>query len=544
MTAIIPKRTPLWHPAPMFMSMKRHEREKEEIISASSRLTDVILQSSAPGLFVIDAQGAVQAQVSRSLAMLLRREEFSDVTIDTLAASILAPKTLAAARAYVGALLARGGDSDDTSPLLNVEVKLARPDGAFDTAHYSFEFTAFMAAEERRWLVRVTDISARVQQQRELEDLHAHTQLQSDLVHCLLTAGGARFRSFLQRTDASMKGIDAVLKKPAREPKAFRLKLDDILREVGSIRDDAASLRLNSLDGAARSFEAALQELDGREILSGSDFLPLAVRLDRLYEQFTLLRSSSSKQSRSAKPSEPIMTAPQPRMDLGRGLPSAPETKTQIIDMLPFTKESLQASTMQARRVTSPGTLDGTLATLTDLVAQEHHKTVTFQCTGLDMVPPAYQATVKNVAIQLIRNAVMHGIEAAEERAAAGKARHGSLALEFKRLPEGLYEILFQDDGRGLDPDKVRRIAVAKGIVSEEAASRLRDRQAIKLIFKSGFTTLSSAAGSVQHGTGMSLVRRYIHEAGGKIALASLLGHETRFKVTLPDPAASDSQVA
>ena len=67
------------------------------------------------------------------------------------------------------------------------------------------------------------------------------------------------------------------------------------------------------------------------------------------------------------------------------------------------------------------GSLESTLAALTDLVAQEHHKTVVLECSGLQLVPPRYQATIKNVAIQLIRNAVMHGVETPAERAGAGK---------------------------------------------------------------------------------------------------------------------------
>jgi chemotaxis protein histidine kinase CheA len=74
--------------------------------------------------------------------------------------------------------------------------------------------------------------------------------------------------------------------------------------------------------------------------------------------------------------------------------------------------------------------------------------------------------------------------------------------------------------------------------VTGEVAARLRDREAIKLIFKSGYSTLSNAPGEPAHGSGLSLVRRYVHEAGGKIALASLMGHETRFKMTLPPLAA------
>ena len=73
----------------------------------------------------------------------------------------------------------------------------------------------------------------------------------------------------------------------------------------------------------------------------------------------------------------------------------------------------------------------------------------------------------------------------------------------------------------------------------------MRDRQAIKLIFKSGYTTLAAAAGEPAHGTGMSLVRRYVHVAGGNISLATRLGRETRFKVTLPAlPAGADAEVA
>jgi chemotaxis protein histidine kinase CheA len=174
----------------------------------------------------------------------------------------------------------------------------------------------------------------------------------------------------------------------------------------------------------------------------------------------------------------------------------------------------------------------------------EQHKTVVLDCTGMQLVPPRYQSTIKNVAIQLIRNAVMHGVEPPSVRAGVGKPAHGTLQLEFKRLPDQSFELHFQDDGCGLDPEKVRATAVAKGLITADAAERLRDRQIIKLIFKSGYTSLDSAPDEPRHGTGMSLVRRYVHEAGGKIALATLLGRETRFKVTLPPTAVADSQVA
>jgi two-component system, chemotaxis family, sensor kinase CheA len=519
----------------MFISVKRHEREKQELINASNRLTDAILKTSSIGLFLMDSKGKVQPQVSASLGQLFRRQDFANLTVEKLIGPLVSAKTLSVVRTYMTRLLdpARG-ENDAGNPLQDVEVKLPNPDGGSAAAHYGFEFSSVdMPLEPRFWMVRVTDITARAQELRELEDLRVHVFTQGEILRSVLQAGGTRFGAFLQKTDASMKSINGVLKKPAREAGAFRLKLEETLEEVDRIRRDAAALKLSGLQGAAREFEDALQELRSRETLSGSDFLPLAVKLDSLYGQFALLRTLTS-QSAPVREAEP--PAPEARVT---------ENGTQIIESPKFFAELAQHSSAPAQRMAAVGSLESTLVTLTDLVAQENQKGVELECSGLDLVLPRYQATVKNVAIQLIRNAVVHGIETAAEREQAGKPAIAKLHLEFKQALGNGFELLFQDDGRGLDPEKVRGVAVSKGLLTEEEASQLRDRQAIKLIFKSGFTTMTDTPGDVRHGSGMSLVRRYVHEAGGKIALASVVGQETRFKVTLPAlELAADAQVA
>jgi hypothetical protein len=517
----------------MFISVKRHEREKQQLIDSSKRLTDAILGSSAIGLFLLDAKDRIQPQVSKSMGTLFRRDAFEDMSLEKLLAPLVNAKTLTLVRAFISKLLS-SATPPENNPLESLEVRLPKGDGTFDTAQYAFHFSAVdaVADEGRSWLVRVTDITARVQQQRELEDLRANLEAHAEILCAVLQAGGARFGSFLQKTDTSMKTINAVLKKPARETEAFRSKLEETLTEVDRVRREAAALKLAGLESAARDFEDALQDLRNRDNLSGSDFLPLAVKLDQLFVKFALIRTISQKSS-TPRHGENIMS-------------DAPMTAngTQIIEAPKFIAE-IEQRELAARRVAQAGSLENTLQTLTDLVAQEYKKTVALECCGLDLVPARYQATIKNVSIQLIRNAVMHGIETPDERQAADKPVHGTLQLEFRCLPDLTYELLFEDDGRGLDPDKVRATAIAKGLVTEEAASRLRDRQLIKLIFKSGYTTLQSEPGETPHGAGMSLVRRYVHEAGGRIALASLLGHETRFKVALPVlEADATSQVA
>jgi chemotaxis protein histidine kinase CheA len=519
----------------MFITRKRHEREKLELAAAGTRLTDAILQSVSVGVFMLDARDKILPQVSSSLKGLFRRTDFGNLAFEKLLTPIVTAKTLGEARKHLALLReSAAGDEVDPGPFGDVEVRLTNADGSFDAAHYAFEFSRLAAsAEPAIWLVQVTDITARVQQTRELEDLGTNHKTQAEILRGIVQLGVSRFGASVQRTAVAMQSIDAILKKPAREDAAFRAKLEETLDQVDRVRREGAALKLTALETAARNFEDSLHELGGRTSLSGNDFLPLAVKLDELFSQFALVRSLTGNRV-AAKEN-----------DSGPAGPHITETGTQIIEAPKFVADLAERAAVRGATRTPPaGSLESTLLALTEHVAEEQAKTVVLQCTGLHKVPGKYQATVKNLAIQLIRNAVVHGIETPADRERAGKLARGTLQLEFKQMENGGFDMYFQDDGRGLDPDQVRQVAVAKGLLTDIEADELRDRQAIKLIFKIGYTTQIDAAGQSPRGTGLSFVRRYVHEAGGRISLASLPGHETRFKVTLPAVTAEETQVA
>jgi len=514
----------------MFTRAKRRKRENQAPDGVRGALTEAVLNSVPQGVFLLDADDKVLPPVSRALATLFRREDFANLTFEKLLAPVVTPKTLTAAKEHVAALL---GGTADTHSLGDIDVRLKNPDGSFDSAHYSFEFDPIAAADEPAlWLVRVTDITARVQAHRELEELRVQVQIQGEILRSVLQMGAARFGAFMQKTDASMNAIGTVLKKPAREEAAFRNKLEEILNEVDRVRREAAAFRLTALESAARVFEDALQDLRLRSGLSGSNFLPLAVKLDQMYGQFTLVKTLTAAAGSLQEPDAAGQI--RPTTNGGTAIMEAPNFTAAAAETKP-------QSMPGAHQAAPAGSLGSTLQALTEHVAQEHNKQVLLDTSGLHLVPQKYVAMIKNVAIQLIRNAVMHGIEPPAVRKAAGKNVRGTLRLEFRTKDEN-FELLFEDDGCGLIPDQVRTTAIARGVLTEDEAARLRDREAIKLIFKSRYTTLAESPTDIRHGAGMSLVRRYIHEAGGKIALASLAGHETRFKIILP--AAADSQAA
>jgi len=129
---------------------------------------------------------------------------------------------------------------------------------------------------------------------------------------------------------------------------------------------------------------------------------------------------------------------------------------------------------------------------------------------------------------KLIRNAVCTACESTAERETTGKPANATLRLEFKGRAGKRLELMFQDDGRGLDPGKVRDVAVAKGIVTEEEASRLRDRQVIKLISNPGYDHGKRRRDQTwqRHVAGAPLCAR----SGRQNRAGQRGGKETRFK--------------
>lgn len=135
--------------------------------------------------------------------------------------------------------------------------------------------------------------------------------------------------------------------------------------------------------------------------------------------------------------------------------------------------------------------------------------------------------------VHLIRNAVDHGIERVEERLAAGKPPAGRILLS-ARSEESHIIVTVQDDGKGISPDAIRRVAVERGVLDAEAAQRLSDSEAIDLIFASGFSTAKQVTELSGRGVGMDVVRTNVERLNGSVRVNSEPGHGTTFELRLP----------
>ena len=135
--------------------------------------------------------------------------------------------------------------------------------------------------------------------------------------------------------------------------------------------------------------------------------------------------------------------------------------------------------------------------------------------------------------IHLIRNAVDHGVESPEDRKSSGKPDKSLVRLEARQEGDHIV-LIIADDGRGMSPEKIRSKAVEKGLITEEEANTLDERQSLNLIFLPGFSTKTQISDVSGRGVGMDVVKTNIQKLNGSIEIKSELGKGSVFIISLP----------
>ena len=135
--------------------------------------------------------------------------------------------------------------------------------------------------------------------------------------------------------------------------------------------------------------------------------------------------------------------------------------------------------------------------------------------------------------VHLMRNSMDHGIESEEVRLAAGKPAKGKVSLRAYHRGNSV-AIEVEDDGKGIDPEVMRGVAVRKGLMSAEEAKLLDDREAIELIFAPGFSSAEKITDISGRGVGMDVVRTNIKNLKGSVSISSEVGKGSRFTLSLP----------
>jgi two-component system chemotaxis sensor kinase CheA len=135
--------------------------------------------------------------------------------------------------------------------------------------------------------------------------------------------------------------------------------------------------------------------------------------------------------------------------------------------------------------------------------------------------------------IHLVRNAVDHGIEAPDVREAAGKPREGHVLLSAEQEGDHIL-LVIQDDGAGMDAEKLRNLAIERGMMDAEAARRLTEQECFNLIFAAGFSTKKEISDVSGRGVGMDVVKTKITQLNGTLNIDSVIGQGSRIAIQVP----------
>ena len=218
---------------------------------------------------------------------------------------------------------------------------------------------------------------------------------------------------------------------------------------------------------------------------------------------------------------------------LSLGLNSNDEEMSKAVANLDVVTADLQGAVMKTRMQPIKKVFGRFPRVVRDL-ARSLNKDITLEMRGEDTdLDKNLVEALADPLIHLVRNSVDHGIEMPEVRVSNGKSRTGKVILSASQEGDHI-ELAIVDDGGGMDPDKLRGIAVKRGIMDEDAASRLTDKECFNLIFMPGFSSKEQISDISCRGVGMDVVKTAINTLNGSIDIDSEMGKGTKITIKVP----------
>lgn len=211
----------------------------------------------------------------------------------------------------------------------------------------------------------------------------------------------------------------------------------------------------------------------------------------------------------------------------------ADESMSKAIANLDVVTGDLQGAVMQTRMQPIKKVFGRFPRVVRDL-ARSLKKEITLELEGeeTDLDKNLVEA-LADPLVHLVRNSVDHGIEMPDDRAAAGKPRMGTVKLSASQEGDHIL-LVIEDDGKGMDPEKLKEIAIGRGVLDADAAARMSDVEAFNLIFAPGFSTKTEISDISGRGVGMDVVKTKINQLNGTVNIDSQLGRGTRLEIKVP----------
>lgn len=475
----------------LFKFLRRLQTSDAEIEAVNDENRE-ILQSVREGLFLITPDHKLGSQLSRSAHALFGRNLAPGQDFFALLEPLLTDKALSDARDYVQLLFAphvKEALVQGINPLSEVEALMKNRLGQEVIRHLSFHFNRVVeGGSVRHLLVTVQDISARMELEHKLQAERHRSQKEFEMLLKAIDADPALLRQFVARAESNLLEVNDMLRGTSgAQGEAAILKLiDEARRRVHAVKGDAATLGLETLASQAHAFEN---------------------ELDRI------------RQGGGAG-------------DLGQALLALPMPLEDLLNKVGSLKSLTGLQRPGQTEVSSATSINTMLANLAEQVARDSGKKV-MPVIGMGALLdlPSDQADLtREIAVQLLRNAITHGVEAPVTRTDCGKPEAGRITVQLLRA-DAEWILSVRDDGAGLSAPRIRRKLLELRWYSPEQLESFDDRQVVAHIFKPGFSTAGAVTMHAGRGVGLDVVQANVQKLGARMTLGSTPGEYTEFRI-------------
>lgn len=484
----------------------RQLRDSDLVLEQARKETTEILQTVNEGLFLVDKDMTIGNQHSKHLVDILGVSDIAGQNFQDVLENMISEKDAETSRGFIELLFDKKIKEKligDLNPLNLIEVNIAQASGGFLTKHLEFSFArAQQDGVISHVLVTVQDVTEKIRLEKALVESRKHSESQIELLTSLLHTHPSLLQEFITNSYNCYNKINNILRQPAKTTQLVKEKATHIFREVHNFKGEAASLKLDYFESQAHAIEDTLQDLRNKPDITGNDYLPLTVQLENLISYTQQVQQLTEKLA----------------------LFGHYTSKTPV----PASEKKILGSRQQ----------DGWshLGDFVQNIAQRNGKLIKFVASGLNDIEldAEYAQQVKEICVQLLRNAVTHGIESPEDRELTEKPLEGRIDLRLAKLSDEEMEITVMDDGNGLDYDAIREKAIQSGRWADDEIDSWGNKHLLALIFHEGFSTAKEISKDAGRGVGMEAVMNHVLEHRGKITVSSRRGRHCRFVITLP----------
>lgn len=491
----------------LFFFIRRLLRS-DAMAEEAQRETTEILNSVQEGLFLVGADMHVGNQQSRALSRMLPGIEMAQQPLESILDEIVSERNIEDTKSYIDKLFKpRIKESliKALNPLDKVQVFIDNGNGGLDDRYLRFDFSRVYEGNDiKRVLVSVADITRTVELEQRLEREREENNRQVELLVKVLRVEPSILQSFLRNGKQVTERINNILRQPEHDQSGLRRKLESIFREAHSFKGESSALEFDQFVSLAKEMENKLKLLRDKPELSGDDFLSVAVSLDALIKQLGVVKNLED------------------RLHLHGAINLDAVNNAEGNKHVTGFSDNNQSA------------VDIYLKQFAEQAAERNEKMVNAVVRGFDEkhLDADKLDAIKNIAVQLVRNAIAHGIETPDVREAEGKTPEGHLRIGLLKYADHV-DMIVEDDGKGIDTDAIReKLRQLPGF--KEDPDSMSDEALFKSIFKSGMSTAKEVTEDAGQGVGMNVVKDRIKQLNGKIAVLSEKGKFTRFIVRIP----------